>query len=619
MTAMTVLRPLFLNKLAQLYYGRLIRCFVLTGNIHDLFPLEEESENGRQINFLPLEEVLARTLQNVRYPKQDTPDKFIVITLKSDGIHMGSLGEEIGAVEGSNKKVKIESLKTIAQKGIPLIEIIKLLRQFLKEIAQVREVLSKENPKESIPPICIVIDQAETIFPNLPVGQMSANDRDAWRYFCDLLRDESIWPDAKTADQRPDFIILFSPTMAELNSKLFSLPKVESVEIAPPDKELIKLFIAQKTSKTPIPNLYGGKTNAAEALAKDATGLSLRVLDDLITAAQRDPAGSSLNRQTITAEINKRYGLELKETINIIRPSHAIDDLIGRRLIARLKFFADEIIDDSEKSPAGVVFVGPNGTGKTYVAEAFGVYTERAFISLGAGIRSKWYGEQGIFLEGIERVVANYEKTIIFVDEADAKFGIMHKSETYEAEKQFSSKIVEMIGNPKYRGKILWILATTRPDLLEPDFVRPGRCSLFIPICDPEEEEDRQAFLKRMLARIGKAGISLTDEEKEVLQGKSVKENEEFATVDYGKFVEDLIFEKSYREKVLKENFDFRNFCAQWRPAALRIGRERKFQLLQAALLADWRELLPKSYREKSDTEIRQEIEELRFSEAWNK
>ncbi len=39
------------------------------------------------------------------------------------------------------------------------------------------------------------------------------------------------------------------------------------------------------------------------------------------------------------------------------------------------------------------------------------------------------------------------------------------------------------------RGKILWILATNRPDLIDPAMKRPGRCDLRLPFLPPGKDE----------------------------------------------------------------------------------------------------------------------------------
>ena len=69
-------------------------------------------------------------------------------------------------------------------------------------------------------------------------------------------------------------------------------------------------------------------------------------------------------------------------------------------------------------------------------------------------------------------------------------FGSIHSRDTHETEARLTRHIIQMIDDLEHRSKIVWALITTRPDLLDPDFVRSGRCSVFVPIFDPEGEDN---------------------------------------------------------------------------------------------------------------------------------
>ena len=59
--------------------------------------------------------------------------------------------------------------------------------------------------------------------------------------------------------------------------------------------------------------------------------------------------------------------------------------------------------------------------------------------------------------------------------------------------------IASQMGDTAYRGKILWMLLTARPDLLPIDLKRQGRAEEHIALFYPETAEDRTAMLKAML------------------------------------------------------------------------------------------------------------------------
>jgi SpoVK/Ycf46/Vps4 family AAA+-type ATPase len=53
------------------------------------------------------------------------------------------------------------------------------------------------------------------------------------------------------------------------------------------------------------------------------------------------------------------------------------------------------------------------------------------------------------------------------------------------------------------RGKILWVFATSRPDLLEVDLKRQGRLDVHIPLFPPGDPESRQALFRAMSRKVG--------------------------------------------------------------------------------------------------------------------
>ncbi len=60
------------------------------------------------------------------------------------------------------------------------------------------------------------------------------------------------------------------------------------------------------------------------------------------------------------------------------------------------------------------------------------------------------------------------------------------------------------------RGKILWIFATSRPDLLEVDLKRQGRLDVHIPLFPPDDAESRKGLMAGMARKL-KMDISPED------------------------------------------------------------------------------------------------------------
>ena len=572
--------PEFLQGLAHSHYARLTRCVVLTGNIYDLFPIAQEGKT----KFVPLDDLLEGEFHKAKYPHQKVDEKFAVMNVKSDGTVFSSEDEVFESfLQGVKNKLKEKGMTSVSSLGN-----IQVISIFLREIVQRRS----KSSDETIRPICVIVDHAETIFPNVDAGRMSAQQVESWKWFSDLIREEKLWPDEETADERPDLIILLSPTTAELNPKILNLPKTELIEI-------------------PLPSgSYGILPSEFE---DDARGLTLRAMTDLATASRRDRLNSPLTRQAIVAEVTKRLAIELKDTVKLIRPQHSMSDLIGSsKIIPRLRHLA-RWIDDPKRAPAGMVVTGPNGAGKTFRLEAWAADMGRTVFALAGGMKSKWYGETGRSIETLEMFISVYGRTCVFVDEAHKAFASIHDPDTHQADAEYARHMIQMMSNPKYRSKVFWVLITTRPDLLDPDIKRPGRCSLFVPILDPEGE-DAEDFFKWMIRSFEEKDILLDEETKAFLREKTLRKGHEFSAGEYRRLIDDMIYEKDYKLNELKTVFDPKEFIQTWRPSSFRIGKERRFQTLLAVKDADWPELISSEFANKSEEEIVDELEDLKFS-----
>ena len=50
--------------------------------------------------------------------------------------------------------------------------------------------------------------------------------------------------------------------------------------------------------------------------------------------------------------------------------------------------------------------------------------------------------------------------------------------------------IASQMGDTKYRGKLIWMLLTSRPDLLPIDLKRQGRAEVHLPLFNPRDESE---------------------------------------------------------------------------------------------------------------------------------
>jgi len=129
--------------------------------------------------------------------------------------------------------------------------------------------------------------------------------------------------------------------------------------------------------------------------------------------------------------------------------------------------------------------------------------------------RDRWVGSTEGNLEKIFRLLEALGRCIVFIDEADQALG---KRDSGSGDSGLSGRVYSMMAkqmsDTRNRGKILWILASSRPDLIEIDLKRPGRIDIKLPIF-PCADADEAFVILRALCK--KQGIDLPKTEKDNL------------------------------------------------------------------------------------------------------
>ena len=102
-------------------------------------------------------------------------------------------------------------------------------------------------------------------------------------------------------------------------------------------------------------------------------------------------------------------------------------------------------------------------------------------------------------------------QVIVFIDEADQVAG---KRNSDSGGSGVSGRIYAMLAremaDTRNRGRIFWIFATSRPDLLEVDLKRVGRLDVHIPLFAPQTNDDRRELMVA-LARKNKIALKTED------------------------------------------------------------------------------------------------------------
>ncbi|PRT55680.1 putative 26S protease subunit rpt4 [Wickerhamiella sorbophila] len=142
------------------------------------------------------------------------------------------------------------------------------------------------------------------------------------------------------------------------------------------------------------------------------------------------------------------------------------------------------------KPPKGVLLYGPPGTGKTLLAKAVAAQIGANFIfSPASAIVDKYIGESARMIREMFSYAKEHEPCIIFMDEVDA-IGGRRFSEGTSADREIQRTLMELLNQMDgfdYLGRTKVIMATNRPDTLDPALLRPGRLDRKIEIALPNE------------------------------------------------------------------------------------------------------------------------------------
>lgn len=139
------------------------------------------------------------------------------------------------------------------------------------------------------------------------------------------------------------------------------------------------------------------------------------------------------------------------------------------------------------RPPKGVLLYGPPGTGKTLIARACAATLQTNFLKVvSSAIVDKFIGESARVIREMFGYAKEHEPCIIFMDEIDA-IGGRRFSEGTSADREIQRTLMELLNQLDgfdHLGKTKVIMATNRPDTLDPALMRPGRLDrkVFIPL-----------------------------------------------------------------------------------------------------------------------------------------
>ena len=498
---MTTPLPAWAQEMADLFRSGSVSQFIIHGNVFDLVPATlGEPSSGKKM--LPLKTFL----NDVMFAGYD-------VVLHYDR------GKGIRAARGQDDWNEwlnqlggdMQLASQIREPG----KAMELIDRYLLRSLNLQAINPGGNPPRKI---AVIIDFAEFVVPQGQAlqlgGEFSAN-------VVKLLG----WANDPAILQSNIVTVLLTEGLHDLNSLVIENPHSSKLRIALPDEQDMLNYLNLLVSQN-FPNLPDQCDVPLEALARRLTGLSHVGALTLISRALNN--GKRLTDAFLRQVKKDMIERECQGLLEFLESPFTLDNVAGHAAVkqwlredaALLKRMAYHAL------PMGYLICGRIGTGKTFIVQCWAGELGVPCVVF-KNFRDRWVGATESNLEKIFAILRALGQVVVFVDEADQAAG---KREGDGGDSGLSGRVYAMLAkemsDTRNRGKIVWVFATSRPDLLEVDLKRQGRLDVHIPLFAPvTSAEVRELLLS--VARKLKFPLKESDlpdlAEKVVLGGNEIE------------------------------------------------------------------------------------------------
>ena len=372
-------------------------------------------------------------------------------------------------------------------RNLPLepLEAVRFINRYARYLANLRAVKHTE-----IPSVAVMIRGADQLLPadgqGLQHGSLTC-----------LVRD---WGLSSPFAQLPFYSFLIADNLTDLDPLLVFAPQSKLVRIPLPSAADLEL--ALRVLHREYPKTIPAGTDFP-ALAAAITGLSVNTLQQITKVRAHN--GQVLQSHDFAALKKEMVERDAPGLVEFVESTRTLDDYFGQEALKH--WLRQDIalwqINDIKALPMGYLLCGPVGTGKTFLVECLAGEAGVPVLKL-KNFRDKWIGSSEANLEKIFRLIHALGRCIVFVDEADQTLG---RRDSGISDSGLSGRLYSMIAqemaDTANRGNVVWVLGSSRPDLIEVDLKRPGRIDLKVPILPTATREQSSGLIAALAKRYG--------------------------------------------------------------------------------------------------------------------
>ena len=460
--------PPWSAELIALYESHAANQFILHGNVQDLMPIPVSAASTQGESRLgSMEEFLMETM----LPSFD-------VVLSYD------LGNGLRVSKGQKQFALWPSAPAGGAMPRAPREAVDLLTHFIRYASNLRRVKGEQLR------IAYILRDAALALPAMQTGLSYDLNATAM-----LVK---AWAEETLITEHPFASFLLTENLLDLHPLLSRDTRSANIRVPLPSPAALQQVFQSLLPQFPIS--LGNYRDKLERPASQLAGATLVSIQSLLKTKEyaKQPILDADLAQLKKELVEK----DCQDLIEFIEPKRTLNDVHGQEGLKEWlrQDFQLWKENELEAMPMGYLLCGPVGTGKTYMVECLAGEAGVPVVKM-KNFRDRWVGSTEGNLEKIFRLISALGRCFVFIDEADQALGKRNVDGDSGVGGRVYSMMAKEMSDSSKRGKVIWILASSRPDLIEVDLKRPGRVDVKIPLFPTATPEEGFGLIQNLCKR----------------------------------------------------------------------------------------------------------------------